>query len=390
MSPPPKILFLCGSLEPGKSGVGDYTRTLAQELLRLYGIQSMILALNDGSVNERTESDRNKTPSVPEIRLPQGSEKNWRKETDKIIQDFAPDWVSLQYVGYSYNTYGCGYPITRLLETLPKTIKLHIMFHELWEGFGVNDSLKVRVRGFLQKRSVKKLVSTSKPSIIHTQNAFYVKQLRKLGTDAKYLPLFGNIPIATKDTNRALALIQKTGTISATQAERHRYLVFIFFGSIYPSWPGEELMNYVHGALPNLEKRVLFLSIGKLGAQRGNWDSLRKRYSDYFEFVELGFLETSEISILLQEADFGVATTPFEALGKSGSFITMQEHGLPVFASQGMLRENKDGDCLDKEPNAYPINRDAIAQIHNPPEKGSQQSRLPQTIHSFVKDLNLL
>mgnify|MGYP003474349261 CR=1 FL=1 len=41
-----KILFICGSLEPGKDGVGDYTRRFCGELLKMnYEVQ--ILSIND-------------------------------------------------------------------------------------------------------------------------------------------------------------------------------------------------------------------------------------------------------------------------------------------------------------------------------------------------------
>ena len=41
-----KILFFCGSAEPGKDGVGDYTRRLCGELLRI-GHETQILSLFD-------------------------------------------------------------------------------------------------------------------------------------------------------------------------------------------------------------------------------------------------------------------------------------------------------------------------------------------------------
>ena len=41
-----KIVFLCGSLEPGRDGVGDYTRMLAAEIIRK-GHNAAIVALAD-------------------------------------------------------------------------------------------------------------------------------------------------------------------------------------------------------------------------------------------------------------------------------------------------------------------------------------------------------
>ena len=48
------------------------------------------------------------------------------------------------------------------------------------------------------------------------------------------------------------------------------------------------------------------------------------------QFSQLGFLPSSEISIQLQQADFGITTTPSHLLGKSGSVAAMLAHGLSV------------------------------------------------------------
>jgi hypothetical protein len=45
-----KILFLCGSLEPGRDGVGDCVKNVAGEL-RIQGHQAAAIALNDGFIN---------------------------------------------------------------------------------------------------------------------------------------------------------------------------------------------------------------------------------------------------------------------------------------------------------------------------------------------------
>jgi hypothetical protein len=46
-----KIIFLCGSLEPGCDGVGDYTRRLAGELIK-QGHHIAAVALNDQYLQE--------------------------------------------------------------------------------------------------------------------------------------------------------------------------------------------------------------------------------------------------------------------------------------------------------------------------------------------------
>jgi len=46
-----KVVFLCSSLEPGRDGVGDYTRRLAAELVR-QGHFSAVVSLNDKYISD--------------------------------------------------------------------------------------------------------------------------------------------------------------------------------------------------------------------------------------------------------------------------------------------------------------------------------------------------
>ena len=65
-----KLLFLCGSFEPGQDGVGDYTRMLATELIQL-GHQVSVIALNDQHINETVDSIQViNGNSLPVLRLP--------------------------------------------------------------------------------------------------------------------------------------------------------------------------------------------------------------------------------------------------------------------------------------------------------------------------------
>ena len=386
----PKILFICGSLEPGKSGVGDYTRVIAREIRQLHGVVSVILALNDDYVDTETDTVLDSSSQIREIRLPKGSAKTWRKKLNSIIRTFNPDWISLQYVGYAYNSNGCSDSLMKLLKPYVKTIKLQIMFHELWEGFGIHDSLKARFRGVLQKRSVQGMIATLNPAVVHTQNGFYIEQLRQLGIEVKYLPIFSNIPVVPRATEPSLKLINDLTGLTITKQNRKEYLLFTFFGSIYPNWPGVNFMEHIHQVSADLERKIVFLSMGKIGSQKQLWDSLRSVYGQNYGFFELGFLEANEISILLQEVDFGIASTPFEALGKSGSFVTMQEHGLHVFASKNMLRKKRLTSELESEKHAHPIDEHLAEIITHPPDKGNIEPRMEQTLKSFVKDLELL
>jgi hypothetical protein len=50
--------------------------------------------------------------------------------------------------------------------------------------------------------------------------------------------------------------------------------------------------------------------------------------------VYLGKQPANRVSEFLQEADFGIATSPWELIGKSGTVASMLEHGLPVIVNR--------------------------------------------------------
>jgi hypothetical protein len=65
-----KIIFICGSLEPGQDGVGDYVRRLAAELI-LKQNEVSIIALYDKNVKRlRGEMQYDNGIQIPILRLP--------------------------------------------------------------------------------------------------------------------------------------------------------------------------------------------------------------------------------------------------------------------------------------------------------------------------------
>ncbi|HEX6429722.1 MAG TPA: hypothetical protein VF008_18645, partial [Niastella sp.] len=93
------ILFICGALEPGKDGVGDYTRRLAGAVQSL-GHRSSIIALYDHYVSEETiaaQPAENNTIQVLRISSNTGDVNRFRRAKE-WADAFAPLWISLQFV----------------------------------------------------------------------------------------------------------------------------------------------------------------------------------------------------------------------------------------------------------------------------------------------------
>jgi hypothetical protein len=165
-----KIAFIVSSLEPGRDGVGDYTRRLAGELIR-QGHECQIVALNE-KVESRKQKAENRNPTsdlrlltsgfsetqhsegteVPCLRLP-GS-LGWPERTTlarKWVDAFNPDWVSLQFVPFGFQSKGLPFGLPRQLKVIIGSRPLHWMFHELWVLWRFPLSLRKRLLGQGQK-----------------------------------------------------------------------------------------------------------------------------------------------------------------------------------------------------------------------------------------------
>jgi hypothetical protein len=111
-----KILFLCGSAEPGKDGVGDYTRCLCGELNRT-GHEAQILSLCDkqatGFVTQTQVSEKT---AVTVRRIPIATSNKQRLVwTQEILKNETSDWISLQFVTFSYDPKGLPFWLSGIL-----------------------------------------------------------------------------------------------------------------------------------------------------------------------------------------------------------------------------------------------------------------------------------
>src|SRR4051812_20090145 len=104
-----RILFICGCLEPGKDGVGDYTRRLAEASIGqehevfLISLQDKYVVSNDFVANVQNGV----AVQIQTARLSANIMWSERiKIINRIIEDYKPNWISLQYVPYSFNKKG--------------------------------------------------------------------------------------------------------------------------------------------------------------------------------------------------------------------------------------------------------------------------------------------
>jgi hypothetical protein len=331
-----RIVFITSCLEPGRDGVGDYTRDLAAGCLA-QGYDARVIALNDPDIDVPVEEVQTARGAVIEtLRLP--SSQSWHDRMAAargFLQQRPPVWVSLQFVPYGFHPKGMVIGLGRRLEPLVADRRVHVMFHETWIGTQRTDSLRKRIVGSIQRWAVSSLIAELKPAAVHTSNRGYVRLLSRFGIDARLLPLCGSIPIAADvDTHWLEQEMSKLGVVPAAPAPAGGWWRFGFFGVLPDLWSPEPLFTYIAEAAERAQRAVAVISIGRIGPGERLWHELRARYEGRFCFGRLGERSTADVSRFLQSIDFGIATTPWQLIGKSAGTAAMLDHGVPVIVSR--------------------------------------------------------
>jgi hypothetical protein len=320
-----KIVFLCGCLEPGRDGVGDYTRRLAGELIR-QGLKVGIVSLNDTYIDdELLISQVSEDIEVPVLRLP--SLMLWKtrlKKARQWIDNIKPQWLSLQYVPFSFDSRGLPFGFNKLISDLRKPAFLHIMFHELWVGSG--HSIKSSLYAALQKMIIRQMKAALKPELVHTHLPYYYRNLKSLKFNVNALPLFANFSLGKNQIESLADGVFRVGVFSQIHIDN-------------------SIIDFLKSLQHRLNKKGIFLEILLIGDN----DRLR----DFGAFLEnsevfketvqyTGFLKDTAVSNAIRSCNIGVTSIPRHALGKSGSVAAFLAHGIPVAAPLTHVNANED------------------------------------------------
>lgn len=385
-----KIAFLTSCLEPARDGVGDYTRLLAEECVR-QSHECCMLSLNDHFCTQISQSEIVADEAKMSIlRLP--ANMPWKQRTahaERFLALWQPDWISLQFVIYGFQVKGIVASLSKWLRPLVKGRQLHIMFHEIWIGEHVGAKLKERLVGTVQKLFILRLVNQLQPAVVHTSNLAYVALLQQLGISALRLPMFGNIPISGKNgDNWLFPELQELG-LDIKVENRQQFWLIGFFGTIYPVWPAEPLFTYLCQAGVQHQRRIAIISIGRLGAGEALWKSLVRAYSYQFVFLQLGEQSPAKISEFLTSIDFGITSSPYLLIGKSGTVATMLEHGLPIIVNREDFQLPYLIPQPEKEPLLHTIDSCLVNKLDSELIRALPQSRLASSAIQFTQDLKL-
>ena len=328
-----RILFICSSLEPGKDGVGDYTTLFASKIVKNYDYDIFLISIFDKHIKNLEDLSKSKNF----VRIPA----NWSHSkrflwVQKIINQFRPTLISLQYVNHGYHLKGLPIYLLKGLGGLKYVGQWHIMFHELWIGHQGFKFSKNYLVGYLQKSLIKRLVRILNPKSITTNTEYYQFLLKINGVSSSILPLISNFEVFDITYSESIKLVQDA--ISNSQNESIKLekntTIAVIFGSIPINWDWRGLIEDWSKSLDKLDKKGILLIAGKNGRGSNELkESIRVNCAN-IECCILGMLDAIEVSALMKIADVGFSPTPYIIREKSGVIAVMRQHGVPVIINK--------------------------------------------------------
>jgi hypothetical protein len=324
-----RIAIICGALEPGHDGVGDYTRRLSGELIK-QGHSITAIALNDRHIKSSIEILQDADGSVLNtLRIAASTTDAERYQALKIfIQNFNPDWVSLQFVPYSFHLKGTPFKLFSRLAGLNVKSRWHIMFHEIW--LDKPERPMQHVVMLLQKLAIYAGVKNLRPQVINTTIAYNQQRLQRIGVSSQVLGLFGNI--AKSDDIPVLSNINKESKN------------ILYFGGPPRSEYLKLVLNGLASFCKDARQQVSVIVVSGTSTTKDAFvNALNGKLGTYgTKVLDMGFVETPMLSTLLSNCTVGVVRSEPYFIGKSGSAVGMLEHGLPVWLPKWTGREKVD------------------------------------------------
>lgn len=338
-----KVAILAPDIEPGHCGVGDYAIRFAHGL-RSLGHDARLIGFNGEAGKILSDGDL-------QIR----HSERWEVRNALVsrwMDDFNPDFVSLQFVIFSFHRKGVPFDIVNRVSSLSCGRPLHIMMHELWVGMNSDSTLKLKLWGGVQRSILRKMLLGLPIFSLNVSNSFYRNALKALGFESDLLPLFSNIPVLDCDSASKRQLFFEAGI-----EDKARVLAVGFFGSVHDA---DVLVQAAALACSEAGKRGLrpaLLGVGRSG--RGyqiGLEKIKRSFSRELILFHYGEQLPSRVSIFLKQIDIGVVTSPKAFLGKSGTFAAMRDHGVLIyFPSGGRLIPMSDDSELSALPVSTPV-----------------------------------
>lgn len=363
-----RICFLCGCVEPGKNGVGDYARRLAGQLIR-EGHEVFLVGIHDYFVNSTTEERQlSEGIEIEAFRWP--ATQDWKTRIEglrKLVAEKPVTYISVQFVAYAFDQRGLPHQFVKLIGTLKDSAKFHFFVHELWYESG-KMSLKQRATSYLQKRMIRKLLKATEPTVIHTSLPYYQAELEAMGFKSKISPIFSNIdPVSTSSP-------EEEG--SSTKQKRILAGFFSQF-SMHPS-----VCSFLESLQKDCDQHNLKLSIILIGGSPKKAEhaiqSLQTRLENNIGIKHTGYLDPAAVSEQLHQVDIGISPVSRHVIGKSGSTAAFLAHGKPVAIPHTEPGESPENIGFGQEPlKAALFTKPTLAAIN-------ESSTIARTMNSSI------
>lgn len=366
-----KFTFICGSLAPGRDGVGDYTRRLA-ERLQSEGHECQLIAINDAETSHERLSS-----GVKIERFQDGLQSEARSEIDRLIDNWQPDWISLQFVCFAFHPKGFIHRLSPFIGELRRGRRLAIMFHELWVGEQPSLPFKHKVMGGIQRWQMLRALKYWKPDCLHTSNRLYQYVLEREGWASERLPIFGNITIASGKAPP-----------ESDRSERERLLLFPF--SQRHDWNLEETLKQLTKLSQAADVSLQIVQIGSIRSGLQHWQRIEAyALEQNWTYLRLGPQSEETVSQWMLAADIGISSAHIHLADKSGAAVAMHEHGLPVICTITESISNRFDEPCKAQEGFYSFfdDEERLIDLFRSPGKSPPQSRLPSTAANWVKDL---
>lgn len=314
------LVLLCGSLEPGADGVGDYSRRLAAAFTRL-GVTTHLLALNDAHVSTpQLEEQSADGCTLIALRLP--ASLSWKRRAFSLLaqlQQWQCKAVSLQFVPYAYHQRGLPLgllTLLRQLRTLPE-LRVHLMFHEIWIGISSTSDRRSRLIGHLQRRLIQAIQATIRPDAVHVTNSTYACCLRRAGIEAVRLPLFSTLELDA----------------AQPQPVPEAFTACIF-GRIPPPWDPDPAVEFLVAEAARHRQTPRLLLLGRPWIDDHWFERLQQRWPQ-ITIVRHGIEpDPHKLCALIRSCQLGLATVPWGLIEKSSAIAVFLSLDLPVLVSR--------------------------------------------------------
>ncbi len=324
-----KIAFLSETLEPGRSGVGDYSWRLGAAL-QARGHTVKVVGFADRHLEAREEGVRHVTcEEISYSRLPLTISSNlrWRMLID-LLEAWKPDWTSLQFVPFSFHSKGMvkrsRFPFSGRFGGAH-----HLMMHETWIGQHPGAKILDRLLGLMQRRDCLTAIREWNPQSMHTSCSIYAEQLGKQGCHAEILPMFGTIDPKNQTEPDVQKKLQEQ-LYEKTQMAAERLRLVGIFGTIHcaSELAGALTKLYREGERHGLSVAACFLGSATSKSQQV-MQLVRNRGADMLLVTFEDSFQTG-LAAVMREMDMGLVTTPIDCVGKSSAAASLRDQGLPV------------------------------------------------------------